>query len=204
MKTKILLLSLLVSLSSSCIKDYLGNGSKKVEITEKNYLYPDDVKTAFLENVNLELSIELKKLESIIDAGQADQQTKARYATIKSEFATNNATLNNLANERARLLKIIPPPPCPKPRNCNGWLDILYLTPRPGAIAFQALIYDASQNVIAETQGTPQPLVQFNGDLNYIDLIWKNRNYKGDITVKIIEINGTNLQEVYFINSKIE
>tara|TARA_R110000868_G_scaffold289544_4_gene549781 strand:- start:8720 stop:9283 length:564 start_codon:yes stop_codon:yes gene_type:complete len=55
MKTKLLLLSLLVVLTSSCIKDFYGSGGQgKVVLTEENFLYEGDLERIYLnEQISL-------------------------------------------------------------------------------------------------------------------------------------------------------
>lgn len=62
MKTKILLLSLLVILSSSCIKDFYGSGSKgKIVLTEDNFLYEGDLERIYLNEQIALLDTKIKE-----------------------------------------------------------------------------------------------------------------------------------------------
>ncbi len=208
MKTKIPVLLLLFLGLSSCIKDYLGHGDDTNDngfLTEKNYFYADDLKTAFLEDKSQNLSIELNNLQIIIDAGQADDATKIRYAEVKDELLTIDQNLSSVASYRDLVFRggVPPLPPCPKPRNCNDWLNFIYVTPNPSYEKFQLIIYDDQQNVIAQTEGDPQPLLGVDGQLNYLDLIWINKEFKGDIFVIAVgEINGD--PEEIFSKSSIQ
>lgn len=59
MKTKITILSLILFGFTSCIKDYVGSGSEKIELTEENYLSYDSLFVFFapqeIENINAQI-----------------------------------------------------------------------------------------------------------------------------------------------------
>lgn len=204
MKTGKLLAPFLLLLFTSCVHDFISKDSSEIVITETNYILSEDIKTIHLENKNLELSAEIKDLQLIIDAGKADEQTEARFAIVSAEFAANNKIIDNILNQRDMLLKIVPPPPCPKPRNCNDWFGINNLISPKDNISFSSVIYDANQNVLAETIGTPKPLNQFDGIVNVITLEWKNKDYKGDILVKVSTVDKNNIPDEYFASFNIK
>lgn len=208
MKTKIILVLVFICLSfTSCIKDYIGHGDDENDtgfITETNYLYADDLKVAFLED-NLALLIEEEEfLGKIIDAGQANNEQKERYEKVGNEIEDTNGSISTLLDYRDIVFnKIGPKPPCPKPRLCGAWLDMIYVTPAPKYITYQLLIYDANEEVIGQTIGKPGELLGVDGLINYVDFVWSNKDYKGEILLKAYGVTDKGVEDVSFIYSSI-
>ncbi|WP_282116852.1 hypothetical protein [Cellulophaga baltica] len=204
MKVKIILLPILAIFITSCINSFLGETTEKTIITETNYIYPDELKLMHLENENIQLNSEIETLTKIIDSGQENEQTKARYTTVTNELASNNAAIMNILNEMDIVFKKLPLPPCPRVNNCNDWFSIRYLTPLPDYQICQVVIFDESENVLAQTVGTPKPLEQFNSIVNYIPLEWKTYKYTGQIIIKVYTVDQNNIKDEYYISSEIE
>lgn len=208
MKTKIILLVGLISLSfTSCIKDYLGHGDDENDtgfLTETNYLYADDLKVAFLED-NLDKLFEEKAfLDQVFDAGQANEEQKERYEEVGNEIEATSNTISSLFDIRETVFKIVgPKPPCPRPRLCDEWLNMIYVTPRPDYTKYQLSVYSSDDELLGQSIGEPGELLGVDGAINYVDFVWNTKDYKGEILVKSYGVTDKGMEEFAIIYSSI-
>lgn len=204
MKTKLVAYGIVFLLFSACIDDYNGGDGDepyKGPLTETNYLYSEDLRSSFLEEQIVELNEEIAELKEIIANGQANEATEERLEEAEAEKETNTLEIDAIASYREQVFKITPMPPrppCPKPRNCNDWLNLELVTPPVIFENFQMIIYSANQEVIAETSGDLQALEGSDGLLNSIYLKWGVQDYKGEIFVKTIakDQNGLPIESI--------
>lgn len=184
MKTKTILSLFAIVVLSSCIKDFYGHPDDKEGIlTENNYVYIDDLKSAHLQTVVAQLNIELKQVDP--------EKEKEKFTLLNNQLKETQNTLNDLAEFRDAVFKRRPPlPPCPNPQSCIEWFDVKYLGQRPGLNKLQMFIYDKNQNIIMQTEGELEQLSGLEAPLEYVALIIKNPEYKGDIQIKVIETIG--------------
>jgi len=196
MKSKLLLGVILCLVFNSCIKDFYGHPDDKEGIlTENNFVYMDDLKRAYLETVEVEISTELNQIDPIKD--------KDRYVLLSNQLQETQNTLEDLADFRESVFKRRPPlPPCPKPQSCQDWLKVQYLTQRPGLDQLQLTIYDDNQGVVAQTQGELKQLGGLDVPLDYVVLLFENPEYRGDIQIKVVE-TIKNVEASFIVNSKI-
>ncbi len=121
MKTKPISIILLTGLLTiSCIKDYIGHGGDKIELTSENYLYEGDLYQVYLDQEIAKLDATIQILNDIIANNQADQTTfeelkEAEQA--RENLISEGATIISLEQVGRTIPK--PKPPCPKPRNCD-------------------------------------------------------------------------------------
>lgn len=190
MKTKILLLLILSIGFSSCIKDFYGHpNDKDLVLTEKNYVYSDDIKLKFLDMRVTQLDAEIDELKVLIGLGKATDIQKERFdqATIEKDSALAEHKLISEYRDIVFRRGPIPPPPCPSPRNCDEfWIDFKYVTVPPIYENFQLVIYGKDKNVIAQTEGKPETLGGLDGLLNYVVLTFNDTDYKGPIFVEAL------------------
>ncbi|NHF61454.1 hypothetical protein FK220_019025 [Flavobacteriaceae bacterium TP-CH-4] len=210
MKTKVLFSTLLLALVVSCVKDYHGGGEEEPYegiLTETNYLYFDDFRTAFLENRIMALDAEIEELNDRIGSGQGDAKDEERLEEAKNERTSNQEEIDFISEYREQVFRVRPmppPPPCPSPQSCTDWLDIVIVTPPPTYTNFQLIIYSENQEVIAETDGNPEPLDGLDGLLNFVNLNWYDQEYRGSIFIQVFtEDQQGNLQQS-FIDSRID
>lgn len=208
MKTKNILVLAILSLSiTSCIQDYLGHGDDENDtgfLTETNYLYADDLKVAFLEN-NLEsLKEEKEELDKIIEGGDANDEQTQRLKAVNNEIDDTNKSIDITLDYRADVFLIVgPKPPCPRPRLCDLWLDMIYVTPGPRFVSYQIDVYGANEEIIGQTVGDPKELLGVDGLINYVDFIWSNKDYKGEILLKAYGVTADGDEEFSNIYSNI-
>lgn len=210
MKTKLVAYGIVFLLFSACIDDYNGGDGDepyKGPLTETNYLYSEDLRSSFLEEQIVELDEEIAELKDIIANGQADETTEERLEEAEAEKETNTLEIDAIASYREQVFKItpVPPrPPCPKPRSCSDWLEIIQVTPPVAFKGFRMTVYTANQEIIGETSGELQALEGSGGLLNSIELKWDTQGYKGEIFVKTIAEDQDGFPIESFITSTID
>ncbi|WP_156950123.1 hypothetical protein [Maribacter antarcticus] len=197
MRIKIIQSLFTVMILSSCIKDFYGHPNDKDRIlTESNYVYTDDLKSAHLQTIVTQLNIELKQTDP--------DKEKEKFDLLNDELEETQSTLSDLAEFRKSVFKRRPPlPPCPNPQSCIKWLGVQYLTQRAGLAKLQMIIYDENQNIIAQTEGNLEQLTGLEVPLDYVVLIFKNPEYRGAIQIKVIETMGK-VETAFSVASEIK
>lgn len=85
MKTKIFLGLTLCLLFSSCIKDYIGHGNDKVELTADNYLYEGNLEGLFLNEKIAAIDIRIKELEEVEIDDPKYNDAQAEIAALSTD-----------------------------------------------------------------------------------------------------------------------
>ena len=121
MKIKLSLLGIALLLFTSCIKDYYGGGGdKEPKFTEKNYIYEGDLYGIALSSQIEMLEVEIQELKDIIKNGQGDETTeKELQQATQNQLQLSEEQNSILSLEKVGIRLPKPPPPCPKPRNCD-------------------------------------------------------------------------------------
>jgi len=187
MKTKITLALLMLFALSSCINDYYGHPDDKDGIlTESNYFYSDDFKTAYLEIRLDSLDVEIKQLEAIVSDGEADsiQIENLELARIERENAI--AQTAEIAANRDIVYKRRPriPSPCPKDENC--YPNLQYIAVVPG-IDFSMVVVDTDGELVGQTEGVTFPLDNVDGLINAVVFTNYRPDFMGDVQIQIKE-----------------
>ena len=99
--------------------------------------------------------------------------------------------------------KVGPKPPCPKPRLCGLWLEMIYVTLAPNLKTYQLTVYDANGKTIGHSKGEPGELLGVDGLINYVDFVWINKEYRGEILLKAFGVTDKGVEDVSFIYSNI-
>lgn len=223
MKTKLIFAIITCLILSSCIKDFYGHPDDKDGIlTQTNYIYTDDLKTEFLKIEVAKGETEIKELTVIANSPNATNKDSMNLASAQQTLDANLNLISKLGDFRNQVFKVRPPlPPCPEPQNCSDWLNIQYITQRSAGFEtllstssktqqstnleeLQLIIYDKDKNVIAQTDGSPERLDGLEVELDYIVLQFSNKEYRGDINVKIIQTNKGGIEDSFSIESKIK
>ncbi len=207
MKTRFTLSLLVLFVLTSCIKDFYGHPDDKDGVlTSENYVYSDDIRSEFLEQEIALLEEEIKELGALVESGQATEAQELRFETAQKDLTATITLTEEISDYRELVYKgkPLPPPPCPKPRNCNDWLNFNYVTIPSGLEQFGLLIYDQDQNVIGQTEGNPETLGGTDGLLDYVVLIFNEAEYQGEILVKGFGTSENGEDFSYFIESSID
>ncbi len=86
MKTKpIIIIAFAALLMTSCIKDYIGHGSDKIELTADNYLYEGNLERLFLTEKIAAIDIRIKELEEVEIADPKYNDAQAEIAALSED-----------------------------------------------------------------------------------------------------------------------
>lgn len=190
-KKPIIIIAFAALLMTSCIKDYIGHGSDKIELSSENYLYEGDLYRVYLDQEVAKLDITIEALNDIIANNQADQ-------TTLEDLKEAEQARENFVAEEARVIsleqvgRVIPKPlpPCPKPRNCD-FSAFEYVLAANTVEKLEILILNENGKTIGG--GTIDDLNTLSGTgglIQYSQL--KVDSFKDPITisVRVFDVNG--------------
>ena len=194
MKTKITLLIAFVSFSfTSCVKDYIGHGSDKIELTEDNNIYEGDLYLTFLEAEIEILDKQIKELEGSQD--ESLDELKEKRAAFSQEL-NSNLVPDFLFKRIPR-----PTPPCPQPLQCS-FVNFDFITSLNSTKLVSLTIVDANGEAIGGTTGEQNTLLDSEGRI-IVDT-FKLENYKGQATIEVITEGGNRLTNTYVFQTVIQ
>lgn len=190
-KKPIIIIAFAALLLASCIKDYVGHGGDKIELTQDNYLYEGDLYRIYLDQEIAKLDVTIAALNDIIANNQADQTTlndlKAAEEA-KENFVSEIATIISLEQVGLRIPR--PRPPCPQPLSCDYSLFEYLLAPNT-VEKMEILILNENGKTIGG--GIINDLSTLSGTGGLIQFSkLKVDSYKDPITisVKVFGVNG--------------
>ena len=185
MKTKLLFGITLCLLLSSCVKDFIGSGPKDIKFTEKNYIYEGDLYALFLSDEIEVLDKEIAELKEIIAIGQGNEQTLEDLATAQELISMRNDEQRNIVSlDQVGLRLPAPPPPCPRPQNCD-FSGLEFLLTGPKAEKLELIFSNAKGEVIGGGLIEQlNPLSGGQGQINFSNLTIIGE----DITVATIQV----------------
>ena len=192
MKTKpIIIIAFAALLMASCIKDHIGHGGDKIELTQDNYVYEGDLYRVYLDQEVAKLDVTIAALNDIIANNQADQTTfedLKKAEQDKDNFISEIATIISLDQVGLRIPK--PRPPCPKPRTCD-FTSLEYVLATNTVEKLEILILNEDGKTVGG--GTIDDLSALSGtggQIQFSEL--KVDSYKDpiSISVQVFDING--------------
>ena len=192
MKTKpIIIIAFAALLMASCIKDYIGHGGDKIELTQDNYLYEGDLYRVYIDQEVAKLNVTIAALNDIIANNQADQTTYEELKNAeqsKENFILEEATIISLEQVGRTIPK--PRPPCPKPRNCDFTALEYVLAPNTVEKLEILILNEDGKTVGGGTIDDLSALSGTGGQIQFSEL--KVDSYKDpiSISVQVFDVNG--------------
>ncbi len=192
MKTKpIIIIAFAALLMASCIKDYVGHGGDKIELTQDNYLYEGDLYRVYLDQEITKLDVTIEALNAIIANNQADQTTlndlKAAEEA-KENFVSEISTIIDLQQVGITIPR--PRPPCPKPRNCD-FTALEYVLAATTVEKLEILILNEDGKTIGGgTIDDLRPLSGTGGKIQFSKLMVDSYKDPITISVQVFSTNG--------------
>jgi hypothetical protein len=204
MKTKITLLIVLVSFSlTSCVKDYIGHGPKKIKLTAENNMYEGDLYKTYLDTEILIVDGQIAELNEIIGNGQGTEQTQKNLdaANAHRDMLKQESSFTLLPDYLFRRIPR-PQPPCPNPQNCD-FLGFDFITSLTGTQLESILITDANGTEIGGTTGNQNSL-RGTGGRAVADDFKIDSQYTGAIFVKVVTSDKERMTDTYTFESFIQ
>jgi hypothetical protein len=192
MKTKpIFIIAFAALLMASCIKDHIGHGGDKIELTQDNYLYEGDLYRVYLDQEITKLNVTIAALNDIIANNQADQTTYEELKKVeqmKDDFISEAATIISLEQVGRTIPK--PRPPCPKPRNCD-FTALEYVLAANTLEKLEILILNEDGKIIGGgTIDDLRPLSGTGGTIQFSKLMVDSYKDPITISVQVFGVNG--------------
>lgn len=190
-KKPIIILAFAALLIASCIKDYVGHGGDKIELTQDNYLYEGDLYRIYLDQEIAKLDVTIAALNDIIANNQADQTTlndlKAAEEA-KENFVSEITIIFDLEQVGRTIPR--PRPPCPSPQTCDFTAFEYVLTDNTVEKLEILILNENGKTIGGGVIDDLTPLSGTGGLIQFSKL--KVDSYKDPITisVKVFGVNG--------------
>ena len=192
MKTKsIIIIAFAGLLMASCIKDYIGHGGDKIELTQDNYLYEGDLYRVYIDQEVAKLNVTIAALNDIIANNQADQTTYEELKNAeqsKENFILEEATIISLEQVGRTIPK--PRPPCPKPRNCDFTALEYVLAPNTAEKLEILILNENGKTIGGGTIDELSPLPFTGNIIQYSRLMVDSYKDPITISVQVFDVNG--------------
>ncbi len=183
-KKPIIIIAFAALLMTSCIKDYIGHGGDKIELTSDNYLYEGDLYQIYLDQEVAKLDVTIEALNDIIANNQADQTTlKDLEAATKKRDQFDGELQGIISLEQVGRTIPKPRPPCPKPRNCDFSTLEYVLAPNTVEKLEILILNEDGKTIGGGIIDDLQPLPGTGGMIQFSRL--KVDAYKGPITLSV-------------------
>ena len=200
MKTKpIIIIAFAALLMASCIKDHIGHGGDKIELTQDNYVYEGDLYRVYLDQEVAELDVTIAALNDIIANNQADQTTfedlkKAEQS--KENLISEETTIIDLQQVGRTIPK--PRPPCPKPRNCDFTALEYVLTTNTVEKLEILILNEEGKTIGGGTIDDLRPLSGTGGLIQFSELMVDS--YKDPITISVQVFDANGIDRSYIVD----
>lgn len=199
-KKPIIIIAFAALLIASCIKDYVGHGGDKIELTQDNYLYEGELYRVYLDQEIAKLDVTIAALNDIIANNQADQTTlndlKAAEEA-KENFVSEITTIIDLGQVGRTIPR--PRPPCPLPLSCDYSLFEYLLAPNNVEKLEILILNENGKTIGGGTIDDLGPLSGTGGMILFSKL--KIDSYTDPISISVKVFDGNGILRSYLVEN---
>tara|TARA_R110000868_G_scaffold22076_2_gene90873 strand:+ start:2522 stop:3130 length:609 start_codon:yes stop_codon:yes gene_type:complete len=200
-KKPIIFIAFAALLIASCIKDHVGHGGDKIELTQDNYLYEGDLYRVYLDQTIAKLDFTIAALNDIIANNQADQ-------TTLDDLKAAEQAKENLDSEKAKIISLEqvglriprPRPPCPQPVSCDYSLFEYLLAPNTVEKLQILILNENGKTIGGGTIDDLSPLSGTGGMIQFSKL--KIDSYTDPISISVQVFDGNGIVRSYIVENQ--